>query len=51
MLRGRNTFKYRGMMSDEASLEDSVAGEPSIALLCRWPAKIQVHRRVIVRSI
>jgi len=35
MPRGRNTFKYRGIISDEASLKDSVIGEPSIALLCR----------------
>jgi len=28
-------FKHRGRTSNEALLEDSVAGEPSMALLCR----------------
>ena len=51
MLRGRSTFKYRGIMSNEALLKDSVIGEPSIALLCRWPAKIYVYCCVILCSI
>ena len=39
-LRERNPLKYQSRTSSEALLKDSIVGEPSMALLCRWPIKI-----------
>ncbi len=33
MLKGHNTFKYQGSISNKPLLKDSIIGEPSIALL------------------